>query len=98
MFTPPYLRRQKHTKQIENRSGKNLLFNANAEAPDAVHRQSHMKNPRDMKSGDRRAARIYTNDIVHCVRKGKRIGEECYYGTTHNRIEPKRKKYSRHRL
>lgn len=37
----------------------NLLFNANADAPEAVHRLSQMKNPKDMKNGDRRAARIY---------------------------------------
>mmetsp|Transcript_2782 Transcript_2782/g.5921 ORF Transcript_2782/g.5921 Transcript_2782/m.5921 type:complete len:289 (-) Transcript_2782:113-979(-) len=34
------------------------MFSANADAPEEVQRQSHMKNPSDMKNGARRAARM----------------------------------------
>lgn len=40
----------------------NSLFNANDDAPEVVHRQSHMKNPRAMKNGARIAARTYNRD------------------------------------
>lgn len=36
----------------------NSLLSANADAPEAVHLWSHMKNPSDMKNGATMAARI----------------------------------------